>query len=51
MPAYAIDESNGCISDVLWNLRKRFEMDFQVSGSVAAFVDFRIYLLFFSSCG
>lgn len=31
MPAYAVDESNGCISDVLWLLRKRFEADFSVT--------------------
>jgi len=29
-PAYAIDESNGCISDVLWYLRKRFTAEFKV---------------------
>ena len=30
MPAYALDESNGCISDVLWYLKKRFKDEFQV---------------------
>ena len=29
-PAYAIDESNGCISDVMWYLRKRFTAEFKV---------------------
>jgi hypothetical protein len=28
--AYAIDESNGCIADVLWLLKKRFEVELQV---------------------
>ena len=30
-PAYALDESNGCISDVMWYLKKRFKDEFQVS--------------------
>ena len=31
MPAYALDESNGCIADVLWYLRKRLLTEFRVS--------------------
>lgn len=30
MPAYALDESNGCISDVLWYMKKRFKDEFPV---------------------
>eukprot|EP00598_Pedospumella_elongata_P005229 CAMPEP_0184979480 /NCGR_PEP_ID=MMETSP1098-20130426/9762_1 /TAXON_ID=89044 /ORGANISM="Spumella elongata, Strain CCAP 955/1" /LENGTH=1016 /DNA_ID=CAMNT_0027502801 /DNA_START=13 /DNA_END=3063 /DNA_ORIENTATION=+ len=30
MPAYALDESNGCICDVLWYLKKRFKDEFPV---------------------
>lgn len=30
MPAYALDESNGCISDVMWYMKKRFKDEFQV---------------------
>ena len=33
MPAYALDESNGCIADVLWYLRKRLLTEFRVSSS------------------
>jgi transportin-3 len=30
MTAYALDESNGCISDVLWYMKKRYKDEFQV---------------------
>lgn len=30
LPAYAIDESNGCIADVLWLLKRKFSNDLKV---------------------
>lgn len=29
MPVYALDERDGCVSDVLWSLKKRFTKEFQ----------------------
>ena len=40
MPAYALDESNGCISDVLWYLRKRLLSEFRVC-SIYIILDFK----------
>jgi hypothetical protein len=31
MPVYALDERDGCVSDVLWSLKKSFIKEFQVS--------------------
>ena len=46
MPAYALDESNGCISDVLWCLQKRFTDQFKV-GSVHMVGENELFI----SCG
>jgi hypothetical protein len=35
MTAYALDESNGCISDVLWYMKKRYKDEFQVGSKRA----------------
>ena len=40
MPAYALDESNGCISDVLWYLRKRLLAEFRVCILIVIAMDF-----------
>ena len=44
MPAYALDESNGCIADVLWYLRKRLLTEFRVSSSFKNDIIFKLLL-------